>query len=261
MSAALDSLIDGLIDYAGMFPPAGLSLEDAARNYADYRRGPYARMLGKFVVPAERLGEVDPAWRCSAIGIPSQPVEACEVRVARAVDAGAALALIAPGVTAYFELPLDEDPAPLASGRGRAKARTGGLTPDVFPAPADLARFLSRCAAARVPFKATAGLHHPLRGLRRCTYQPDSPTALMHGFVNVFLAAALLWSGGSETAAVATLEEQSPKAFRFDESAAVWHGHRMTTAQIQEARTQFAISFGSCSFEEPIHDLQQLGWL
>ena len=139
--------------------------------------------------------------------------------------------------------------------------RTGGLTPDAFPAPGDLARWISRCAAARVPFKATAGLHHPLRSVQRCTYQPDSPTALMHGFVNVFLAAALLWHGGSEAAAIATLEEQSPGAFHFDDQCAAWHGHRLTTAQIREARERFAISFGSCSFEEPISDLQQLGWL
>ena len=83
----------------------------------------------------------------------------------------------------------------------------------------------------------------------------------MHGFVNVFLAAALLWHGGSEAAAIAALEEQSPGAFHFDDSFAAWHGQRLTTAQIREARERFAISFGSCSFEEPISDLQHLGWL
>ena len=85
------------------------------------------------------------------------------------------LAMLPEGVTAYFELPIDADPAPLAGGRGRAKVRTGGLTPEAFPAPADLARFLYRCAKARVPFKATAGLHHPIRSMQRCTYEPDSP--------------------------------------------------------------------------------------
>jgi len=83
----------------------------------------------------------------------------------------------------------------------------------------------------------------------------------MHGFINVFLAAAQLWHGGSESAALSTLEEISPAAFAFDDDAVVWHGHRLTTNQLREARTQFAISFGSCYFEEPILDLQHLGWL
>ena len=261
MTEALRTLLSGLIDYAGLFPPAGLDMGDAARNYAAYRAGPHAWALGRFIVPAARLGEVDSSWRCSVLGVPPRPVEACEIKVERAGEAAAILATLPDAVIPYFELPLDADPAPLAAGRGRAKIRTGGLTPDAFPTPADLARWISRCARARVPFKATAGLHHPLRSVQRCTYQPDSPTALMHGFVNVFLAAALLWQGGSEAAAIATLEEQSPEAFHFDDRSAAWHNRRLTTAQLREAREQFAISFGSCSFEEPIADLEQLGWL
>ena len=151
------------------------------------------------------------------LGVPPRAVEVCEIKVERAADAAPILATLPEGVTAYFELPIDEDPAPLAGGRGRAKVRTGGLTPEAFPVPADLARFLHRCAAARVPFKATAGLHHPIRSVQRCTYRADSPTALMHGFVNVFLAAALLWHGGSAGDAIATLEEESPGEFHFDD--------------------------------------------
>ena len=141
---------------------------------------------------------------------PPKAVEVCEMKVERAEDAVPLLATLPESVTAYFELPVDADPAPLAGGRGRAKVRTGGLTPDAFPAPADLARWMSRCAVVRVPFKATAGLHHPLRSVQRCTYQPDSPTALMHGFVNVFLAAAYSGTAAAKLPPIATLEEQSP---------------------------------------------------
>ena len=56
---ALHALIDGLIDYAGLFPPAALDMAEAARNYASYAQGEYAWVLGRFVVPAARLGEVD----------------------------------------------------------------------------------------------------------------------------------------------------------------------------------------------------------
>ena len=257
MTEALRTLLAGLIDYAGLFPPAALEMSEARRKYASYLAGPRAWALGRFVLPAARLDEVDPSWKCSAIGMPARAVEACEIKVANAREVPTPPA----GVLAYYELPIDEDPAPLAGGPGRAKVRTGGLTPEAFPTSEALARFMARCADARVPFKATAGLHHPLRGMQRCTYAADSPTALMHGFVNVFLAAALLWHGGREADAVATLEEQSATAFAWSDAGVAWHEHTLTVEQLRAAREQFAISFGSCSFEEPMHDLQQLGWL
>jgi hypothetical protein len=261
MTQSLRTLLSGLIDYAGMFPPASLDMAQAARNYEAYRSGPHSWALGRFIVPSARLNEVDPNWSYVVLGVPPRAVPVCELKVERADEALPIVEMLPDGVTAYFELPIDADPAPLAGGRGRAKVRTGGLTQEAFPAPADLARFLYRCAKARVPFKATAGLHHPIRSMQRCTYEPDSPTALMHGFVNVFLAAALLWHGGKAGDAIATLEEESPDEFHFDDRDAAWHTHRLTMAQLQEAREKFAISFGSCSFEEPIGDLRRLGWL
>src|SRR6266851_4124196 len=55
--AALRALLSGLIDYAGMFPPAKLSLEEAARNFIRYMSGRHVWMLGKFVLPAAQLTE------------------------------------------------------------------------------------------------------------------------------------------------------------------------------------------------------------
>jgi hypothetical protein len=96
---------------------------------------------------------------------------------------------------AYFEFPLsgcgDFIAAVAACGR-RAKIRTGGETADKFPAAESAVEFIRLCGAANVAFKATAGLHHPLRSVHRLTYQPGSPSGMMHGFLNVFLAAALL---------------------------------------------------------------------
>jgi hypothetical protein len=257
MTEALRALLAGLIDYAGLFPPAALLMGDAQLRYASYAAGEHAWALGRFVVPAAQLDEVDPAWRCSVIGMPARVGDVCEIKVASASDVPAVM----PGVIAYYELPVTEDPAPLGGTTGRAKVRTGGLTADAFPSSAALAAFIARCAASKVPFKATAGLHHPLRSVQRCTYAADSPSALMHGFVNVFLAAARLWCGASEAEAVETLEEQSPSAFAWEDAAVAWHRQRLTVEQLRTAREQFAISFGSCSFEEPIRELQQLGWL
>jgi len=261
MTEALRTLLTGSIDYAGLFPPASLEMAEAARNYETYRSGPYSWALGRFILPSARLNEVDPDWSYVVLGMPPWAVPVCELKVETAAEAAPIVAMLPEGVTAYFELPIDADPAPLAGGRGRAKVRTGGLTPDTFPAPGDLVRFLYRCAKARVPFKATAGLHHPIRSMQRCTYEPDSPVALMHGFVNVLLAAALLWHGGKAGDAIATLEEESPGEFHFDNLGVEWHGHRLSVDQLREARERFAMSFGSCSFEEPIGDLKRLGWL
>ncbi|HXG09880.1 MAG TPA: hypothetical protein VNK04_08840 [Gemmataceae bacterium] len=60
MSASLRALLAGVIDYAGLFPPAQLPLDQAIRNYARYRTGPDAWMLGRFVIPAARLAELPP---------------------------------------------------------------------------------------------------------------------------------------------------------------------------------------------------------
>ncbi|HEX7807360.1 MAG TPA: hypothetical protein VF608_01500, partial [Thermoanaerobaculia bacterium] len=106
-----------------------------------------------------------------------------------------------------------------------------------------------------VAFKATAGLHHPLRCVRPLTYEPNAPTGLMHGFVNVFLAAAMIED------AEAILEERDASAFAFDDDGASWRDRRVSTEALEKLRSHCAISFGSCSFEEPIDDLRALHWL
>ena len=137
----------------------------------------------------------------------------------------------------------------------RAKIRTGGITPDAFPAIENIAEFLRACKAKGVAFKATAGLHHPLRCVRPLTYEPNAPLGTMHGFLNVFIAATLL------DHADAILAENDPSAFAFNDDGASWRGHRVSTVEIVATRRDFATSFGSCSFEEPIQDLKALGWL
>jgi hypothetical protein len=242
MSESLRVLLEHLIDYAGLFPPAGLTMQDAVRNYARYADGEYAWALGKFVVPQARVKEVPPSIPLSILGVD-------EVKATTVEE----LADFAPG--AYVEITdvalLDE----LARRALRAKIRTGGLTVDAFPAIRNVAEFLHACKAKGVAFKATAGLHHPLRCVKPLTYEPNAPTGMMHGFLNVFLAAAML------DHAEEILEETDARAFAFDDAGASWRGHRVSTAELATMRREFATSFGSCSFEEPIGDLRSLGWL
>jgi hypothetical protein len=109
-----------------------------------------------------------------------------------------------------------------------------------------------------VAFKATAGLHHPVRAPQALTYAADSPRAVTHGFLNVFLAAAFAWHGDRDLEPV--LAETDPAAFRFDDRAH-WRDRSLDAAQVRDARREFAHSFGSCSFDEPVRDLEALGLL
>lgn len=58
MTESLRALLTGIIDYAGMFPPASLPLDQAIRNYARYRTEAESWMLGKFICPAGKLEEL-----------------------------------------------------------------------------------------------------------------------------------------------------------------------------------------------------------
>jgi len=258
------ALFAGLIDYAGLFPPAALDMPAAVRQYVSYARGRYCWMLERFIVPVARLGEMRQAaaalggsddWKLSVLARPGDPlppeIDSVEMKMERAED----IRRISGSLPAlrYFEIPIGADPrefvAALEETGSRAKVRTGGATPETYPGVPELARFLCACAEARVPFKATAGLHHPVR------------SGAKHGFVNLFLAAALAYHGGSREDVTATLEETSAEAFHWEAEGVGWGEHRMTAFEIAAARERFAIAFGSCSFEEPLADLQSLGWL
>jgi hypothetical protein len=132
------------------------------------------------------------------------------------------------------------------------------VTAEAFPSARDLVEFLAACQAERVAFKATAGLHHPVRGSYNLTYEPDAKTGTMYGFVNVFVAAALLRHGVSEEIALKVLEESDASAFEFSSDGVAWRRQRISASELRAVRKEFAISFGSCSFREPVDELSQL---
>jgi hypothetical protein len=299
---SINVLLRDLIDYAGLFPPASLSMASSVANYDAYTRSRWSWILGHFVVPVARLSEFEEAlvalppsepgqgpakWRLSAI-LGADPVanvagirefnarmatsrsnrraavESVEVKVASSAEITQLSGIIPAECIGYFEFPLPngaECIAALSQCGRRAKIRTGGETADKFPAPESVIEFVRLCALSRVPFKATAGLHHPLRSVHRMTYQADSPFGIMHGFLNVFLAAAFLRAGMDAEVAVKLLEEQSADSIHFDSDEISWRQHRLSREQISAARQGFSVSFGSCSFTEPIDDLRSLGLL
>ncbi len=58
--------------------------------------------------------------------------------------------------------------------------------------------------------------------------------------------------------ALELLEESSAGAFQFDRDGVGWREYRLSQGEIAAARCDFAVSFGSCSFTEPIEDLRAL---
>ncbi len=245
--STLRAFLRHLIDYAGMFPPASLSPDTAAHNYERYRTGEHAWILGRLIVP---LDQIDGAPTDAPLSILSNAdhVRAAAIESKRVINTGKAT---------YCEVPVEQLEAVKRTG-SFAKIRTGGITPASIPSVDTVSAFIEKCADLHLPFKATAGLHHAIRGVHPLSYEPGAPRAAMHGFLNVFLAAAFACHGERNVDAI--LAEEDPDAFRFTENDVHWRDRSLNTQQLDTAR-QFAHSFGSCSFEEPVNDLISLGLL
>jgi len=288
---ALRPLLESLIDYAGLFPPAGLDMQSAVENYAKYKESSHSWMLGRFIVPIARLSDFGEAWL--AIGAPTgwrlsalitKPeselpavhhfnairgskikIDALELKATTSAEIASIKNRVPAQTLAYVEIPSTQDPGALIEtiqiNKLRAKIRTGGVIAELFPGTAEIARFLHACANSGVAFKATAGLHHPVRCVKPFTYEPDSPRGVMNGFLNLFVAAAFARKGSSVETIERILREERATEFHFTGDGVRWRDEGLTTADIVETRANFAIAFGSCSFEEPIADLQSLGLL
>lgn len=262
-------------------------------TYVQAQAAGYRWLLGHFVLPASRLGEFEALlpkfpeqqWSLSVI-VSSNTAQDLEQLAAYQNDAVtiAALefpvlspaeidrlgALIPTGIDAFFELRLTGNLAPYLDSLQRrktfAKIRMGGITPDAFPDVAAVSRFMLACAQAKVPFKATAGLHHPLPGQHSLTYDNNSPSAAMHGFWNLAIAASLVYQQEIALDAVLSLlKESSPDSFQVQPEQIIWnrdsYHYTLATSELQEARNHFFLSFGSCSIHEPVHDLIHFHWL
>ena len=136
------------------------------------------------------------------------------------------------------------------------KIRTGGLEAAAFPSSEKLAAWIAICARHNVSWKATAGLHHPVRRFDKTV------NAKMYGFLNVIGAAVIEQVHKlDESKLQAILEDELPESFTFDGDLFCWRAYCADKNQIAAARKRFAVSFGSCSFDEPRDDLRELGYL
>lgn len=283
--SAIDSLLAGLFDYAGLYPPASLSMRSAANNYLEYSSGRHVAALGRFIVNLDRIDELRSIagdsfgrFRLSVVATENAdwdklvaqvrdgaPIDAVEIKCGSAAEIDRISRAIPRDLKGFFEIGMDEAGRDLlktvVAAGAQAKIRMGGVVADAFPSSSVVAQMLQALAELRVPFKATAGLHHPVRSRRPLTYQPQSSQGVMHGFVNLCCAAALMYFGGDRKEPEAVLEEQDPSAWRIKPDAIHWRDRSWNADQVSEMRSRFLFSIGSCSFEEPIRDLESLGWL
>ena len=134
----------------------------------------------------------------------------------------------------FCEVPLDDGGAStlaaVAAAGAKAKLRCGGAR---VPRVEEVAAFFVAARDLELAFKATAGLHHPVRSERE------------HGFLNLLTASARASAGAGEAELRAVLAERDPAALR---------------GAARQPRGRF-VSIGSCSFSEPVEDLQALGIL
>ncbi len=299
-------LLDELIDYAGLFPPAKLELSPAVETFARHRGGPLASALGRFVIPVGRLGEFESAaaphlppvpavddpdqapdlWglsvlvssadeleavradleaieafndRHTMVGAGAAIVDTIELRGSTAEAVDAVLDLLDDELYPYFELDHRTDVrgilAAIAGLDAGAKVRTGGLTPEDHPTIEQLAGFIDACRMADVPFKATAGLHHPVRA------HQDSVGTSQFGFLNVFVGAILRYGDAIDATTLReVLAEGDAAAFECRSEGVGWRGRCVSLETMGEARSRFSHSYGSCSFDEPTDELRALGW-
>lgn len=283
MTTALRALLEGIVDYAGLFPPASLDVGTAVRNYKSYREGADRWMLGRFVVGIAKLPELrstiagvrgkDEAWPVSVVAPDAAAatsvlrgvddanarIESVEVRASSVADI-TLISRAAPRTReVYIEVPLDAStPALLdaiADVKLRAKIRTGGVTADAFSPPAEIISFIRACLDRNLPFKATAGLHHPMRGTYRLTYDGGAPSGEMYGYLNVFLAAAFMRQGLDDRTAAELLVEANPSEIVVDDQGIRWRDRVVDVEAIKGLRARAATSFGSCSFREPVDEL------
>jgi len=171
----------------------------------------------------------------------------------------------------FFEIPLEEDAldslpalcAAIAEFNSRQsvparcevglKIRCGGRNPEDIPDAESIARVICACRDAGVCFKATAGLHHPVR------HYDDSMEKDRHGFFNIFGAAVLAQELDLPVADVQPiLLEDVEDNFQFLKDSFGWRDLTVHIDGVEHTRETLAASFGSCSFTDPIHDLRDL---
>lgn len=270
------TLVAGMFDDAALYPPALFTMPRAVRGHARHRLSWYADMVGPFVCNAGRVPVLD----AELAKLPLEPVDVAVVvaegyqgvdaavaavdaadhltlravevplGIDRFADARRALApLVERNLDTYVEIPVEQvrerQVHDLCTAGLRLKMRTGGTTIDAFQTEKELAAPIVMCAAERLRFKCTAGLHNAVR------HRDPGNGFEHHGFLNLALAARIAAATGSQAATADALAERDPNLVTEQVRA-------LAPTDVTAIRSLFA-SFGTCSITEPVGDLTTMG--
>jgi len=272
----LVELFARLLDDASMYPPRDEHPPAAVTEHLAHRVAWYADLVGPFVCSVGRLPTIDAlAARhgvdqldvamvvpggLETLGEAVETAKRCErVRVVgieiplgphRLVDALSHLVpLVSDERIVYLEIAVqiitDHDVHALAPTGVRLKLRTGGTSIEAFQSEDRLAAPIVMCATERLAFKCTAGLHNAIR------HRDRDSLFERHGFLNVALAARVAAATGSHASTRAMLAERDPGVIARQVG-------NLTAADVRAIRALFT-SFGTCSIDEPVGDLLELG--
>ena len=324
---SVSAFMNEIIDYAGIFPPASLTLKESFDNFMDYRLFKHNWILSKFVCPFSRLDELtelidgSPSinnanpLRLTILGSLSLDTFMFERNILKDIQDiikfhdtnGQKVSIegfetklptemlafresadlidtindfrdkiakqISPSVQIFLETEIiKENWVDLIDSITSAlsvcnefysegqdyrklgfKLRTGGIDHDSYPTSDKIAYAIMKSINNKVPFKATAGLHHAIRHINEQT------NTLIHGFLNIFGAGILYQSKKiSPDDMIKIIDDEQPQNFVFEDESFSWNGYKINTEEITFARKYYMLSFGSCSFEEPRQDLRNL---
>lgn len=323
MMKSFNSFMDGIIDYAGMFPPANLALTPAFRNYLEYIASDDEWMMDKFVCTMKSfklfqdnasdvyklLKDYDSERRVSfsllltggasakefmksleedlklvkeftgnnnnvqansfEVRLPNELFDKFNTHglktflnecndMLNGFDMQESMIFFEPLVNANYEFVFEKLAHTSADFKSKAgfKLRTGGITPELFPSTWQVSYALKTCRDNNVRFKATAGLHHPVR------HYNDSVSTKMHGFLNIFGAGILAFSNQLSLKEINdVVKDERAESFIFTEEEFIWNDIPANADIVSKARKEFVNSFGSCSFDEPKDDLKKLNLL
>ena len=335
MKESLRTFMNGLVDYAGLFPPADLPLDKAINEYFEQLKSDNSAMLSRFIIPISKLNDLDDfiplfsdigSLRLSVLGGGGKTddeylskikqnitnineyrgkhsdkiqIDVIECKMAtnspsKSTMQEATTLLNENELTHYHEfteLPdvginysTNEDESSwnevivptvelISKMKGAGvKLRCGGVVKEAFPSVEQVAAMIQTCVLAKAPMKFTAGLHHPIR------HFADEYDEFMHGFINTFGAGIFATTFPTPknlqekyrmfTLLSHMIDDQNAENFSFTNDSMIWKVRddrdtefEIDTEKIEKVREKGMISYGSCSFQDPIDDLTQLGWM
>ena len=296
---ARTSALASVIDYAGVFPPASLSVRQAVTEYRDARTSGAYWMLGRFLIRASQLEDLagaamstmtsgEAAWDISVI-FDSEPGEAAslasefhaEMEPAMVVSAAEARIVdtSAPGIESLFTTATSISPEVVPF---LEIERTDDITRQVHSL-AKAIEHANRPGGAKIRcggvtpdqfpepdliaefITATTDSNLPFKataGLHRpFRHFDDDLGVYRHGFLNILLAAAASAQGENRPTVTDIISESDPTAFNLSSAFARWRDMTVPGSALRRIRQRHFIGYGSCDFNEPVEALTELGMI